>query len=193
MKILCTDDQTEVFETLKELEDDWDRILCGPYADEDEEPDIDSVFAKNWKDAIEDWAYDVGIDYEGMSTEDIETALAQRVSAEDAVAETSGGVLIAPLKDKGGDPTDVGAFKVDGDKVEFLGAFLGQHLGVHPDHQGNEIGTALVVGILLTNGEIPTWNLDTASYSPGGSETVYGGATFLLSLLEEKYESAPTP
>jgi len=51
---------------------------------------------------------------------------------------------------------------------EIVGAYRGCLLSVAPGHQGRGLGAELVFDLAYATGALPTWFLDTPSYSPAG-------------------------
>lgn len=193
MKLLCDDDHSGLLGTLQELEEDWDRVLCGPHFDEECEPDEDDIFAKSWRSGLADWVYDLSINTEGNTLREVEKYVASRAALDQAIVELDGGVFVAPLINEGDLCLGVAAVSIiDGEPI-LLGAFCGAHLGVNPDHGDKGVGKALVAGMLLYSGELPTWNLDQPAYSHRGAQTVYRGTMELQTLLEAKYSPRIKP
>lgn len=49
-----------------------------------------------------------------------------------------------------------------------IGGYLSCDLSLSSDWQGRGLGAEIVIERCLRDGEVPTWNLDAASYSPAG-------------------------
>lgn len=62
---------------------------------------------------------------------------------------------------------------------EIAGGYLGCDVVVDPEHQGQGLGAELILERYLRDGDLPTWWLDAAAYSPAG-EAAHRAAWHLL-------------
>lgn len=140
-----------------------DEFLAGPerYAEWDGTNallDIDWIFGKGIGTILEDIRkfdpHGLAPDQEAIETEAL-AAPGYRFRKVDA-----GVLLLAP----------------DG---EIAGGYLGCDVALSPEHQGKGLGAELVLERYLREGDLPTWYLDHAAYSPAG-EAAHRAAWRLL-------------
>lgn len=123
---------------------DEDAFLAGPVP---RELDIDPVFAKPFQRMIDELRRDAPEEIEWDATEARQPSL---------LAE---GVWFREVP--------CGIMLVDADDRP-IGGYLSCDLGLDPAWQGRGLGAEIVIERALRDGELPTWNLDEAAYSPAG-------------------------
>ena len=127
-----------------ELPEDEDEFLCGPGGGE---LDIDPIFAKRFETALEDMRRD---DPASVEVDDDALITPSLLAPGFTFAEVPCGVV---LRDETG---------------EIVGGYLSCDLVLAERHRGRGLGMEIVIEHFLRSGELPTWNLDSAAYSPDG-------------------------
>lgn len=156
-------------ETWEEFRDlDEDVMLVGPYGD-DEDLDIDFVFATALEDRLGDLAYEMGCSVDDLGDKAIE------------ISETPAMVHLDDVSLHAVE--DVGVIALT-DGSDIVGLYTGHSLAVRDDCQKRGIGKALVVCGMVLSGENGVWNLDTPSYSPYG-EACFRSATYALNRIAQ--------
>jgi len=134
-----------------------EEFLVGPNGNEDD-LDIDDIFAKTLTSVMADWVYDT-------YGEPHSRILLCRQVVEFPIDRTDyDGFFIATVPD----PASGVAAVADG---RVVGLYVGADLVVSDDHQGKGIGKTLVMERFLRSGWLPTWDLDTPAYTSAGEAT----------------------
>ncbi|MCW3782552.1 hypothetical protein [Defluviimonas salinarum] len=159
-----------------------DAFLAGPDRDAGD-LDIDAIFATPWRDVFQDLAWDVGL---AAAPDKVVQAWLQGLLAGDGrLPDRPGiaGIAFCEAREAGtGDPLGIVAVDITGPEPVLAGSYTGAQLGVSDAHRGRGIAARLVMERFLLFGTLPTWDLDTPAYSPGGEAAHLAG----FRLLEEE-------
>lgn len=122
------------------------QFLAGPDRDDDA-IDIDRIFGKPFDRVLREFLAD---DKDAFAQEEDALTTSSHYADGYSFVDVKSGLA---LKDPDG---------------KIVGGYFSCDLSVCKEHQGLRLGSELVIEYFLRNDGIPTWDLDTAAYSPAG-------------------------
>lgn len=177
-----------------------DQALSGPHVSEDRVV-IWEGFGKKFNELLDDLHHEMDIDTSDLKilrqavTSPFRTWLNDAIIGQDAILESTGQdeMIILPLVDRR-DQMEYGTaaiMKTVNDDYMMVGLLAGPDLVVSQNYRNLGIGRAIIAARLLSSGDLPTWDHDKPSYSPGGAATVKAGLTLARKMADEVLVDRP--